>query len=482
VAITGTDRGTGSENTSTSSLAISPTSNFTTGSTGILAIAIDNGNTTTSQFTQASITDSAGNIWYKRTTTPNPGSTGNGNSIDSAIYVGILTNGFTTGDNVTVSFSPNAITAKTWTLSEAAPATAGNIVIVRVVGATASVSVRTSDSQVSGAAFVGDMVFAMAGIEAGTPGLTADSDTTNGTWSTAQTVSVGSGTSGMTTTSQYKIQTTQESGQTYDISFTSNDEIARMLVLSEVPPKTRLARGPSTTDATTTVTFEFPIASGSLAVLCLGGDNANTTGPGAAGNFPSSLTDSRSNTWTRQVNDVQDPGAANAGAEVAIYTSVLSTGIQLADTVGITYVNASVVAKCVTVFEFSDATAHNASGSGGAASTSTPSVTTSSITNGHYVIGFLAAEGNTSFTTMTDDSDTSNGSWSTGVQCYSGTSNTPGATVFLTLAQYKKVTATGTQTYNPGFTGTSDLVLAWSDLTSAAASTDTSTGFFNFFT
>jgi hypothetical protein len=54
--------------------------------------------------------------------------------------------------------------------------------------------------------------------------MTADSDTSNGTWSTAQTGTAGNATSAsnIEIISQFKIQTTTTSTQTFNIGITAN--------------------------------------------------------------------------------------------------------------------------------------------------------------------------------------------------------------------------------------------------------------------
>ena len=70
---------------------------------------------------------------------------------------------------------------------------------------------------------VGDIVIGCAGGE-GNSTRTGDADTTNGTWSTAQQVGFGTTTSAQQVISQFKVQTTTASTQTYNPTFaTSHD-------------------------------------------------------------------------------------------------------------------------------------------------------------------------------------------------------------------------------------------------------------------
>ena len=140
-ALSGADRGAGANNSSEASTTITPSSNFTTGSTGILSWHGDNANGT-SLNTPTSITDSKGNVWYRRLTLPNPAALGNNNSIESAIYMGWLVNGLTTSDTIVMTYTNANVTAKGWTLTEATPAVSGNPVFARITAVKSSVNTR----------------------------------------------------------------------------------------------------------------------------------------------------------------------------------------------------------------------------------------------------------------------------------------------------------------------------------------------------
>ena len=112
------------------------------------------------------------------------------------------------------------------------------------------------------------------------------------------------------------------------------------------------------------------------------------------------------------------------------------------------------------MFEFSDATG----GAGVGATTGTPSVTTTSIANGDYVIGMVAAEGDN---TINADTDTVNGSWSSQARSLAGPIGTSGTSI---SAQYKKVTAAGTQTFDPTLNATQDIIYGWIEVTAPAVS------------
>jgi hypothetical protein len=200
------------------------------------------------------------------------------------------------------------------------------------------------------------------------------------------------------------------------------------------------------------------MAIGSTCALLWGGKNAN----GSSTNLSSStLTDSRSNTWTLRQNALYS-GTANQRVESGIYTSTLTTGIQIGDTVTITY-TASLSVKMWIVFEFPAATAYSNSGKDAAGTTGTsPSITTASISNGHYVVGLVTNQNNND--TITFDTDTSNGSWSSGVMVNASSTNT-------LVTQYKRVTGTATQSYDLTVPS-SNYISSWVDLTAPVVATN----------
>jgi len=229
------------------------------------------------------------------------------------------------------------------------------------------------------------------------------------------------------------------------------------------------ARGTGT-DATSGTTIAVlpnaTIAAGSFGVLVLAIDNAGSGGATPAS--PTSFTDAKSNTWTRQINPIQDPAGASAGVELAFYTSPITTALLSSDSSTITFAGGVSVASSAWAFwevvptaTFSIQYVTGAAGAGG--SDNVPSVTTSSITSGDVVIGGGGAE---SADTWGGDADTTNGSWSTHQHTAAGT-GTSGMSV---TTQSKVVTATATQTYNPSLTA-ADRILGWVQLTETATPT-----------
>lgn len=191
--------------------------------------------------------------------------------------------------------------------------------------------------------------------------------------------------------------------------------------------------------------------SGAFAVLCVVYDNS-----GASGADPfSSITDTKSNTWTSRVVNLYDPGSASAGVCMRIFTTTLNSSFTTSDYATFNLTN-SAQSKAWSYHEVTTsggAVVYSESGKNTGSSGSTPTVTTSTIPNGSMVIGSAGSEATN---TWVGDADTTNGSWSTH-QTDGANAGTGGVGH---SSQRKIVTATATQTYNPTQTS-SDQVLAW---------------------
>lgn len=215
MALTGTDRGTGTHNTAATSFTAVPASNFADGM-AVMCIAADNAASSGVQFGTWTVTDTKGNTWTLRQNAlvdPGAASAGQAGAIFTTPQNGGL---LTTGDTITVSFGSDTPTAKTWTLMEVT-AGAGNTVGYVTGGVGTGGTGTTSPTITTGTIPVGDMAIAALFLEAGTTEVvTGDADTTNGSWSTKQTAQIGTTTSGSVCSTQRKVQTTTGSAQTYN--------------------------------------------------------------------------------------------------------------------------------------------------------------------------------------------------------------------------------------------------------------------------
>lgn len=219
MALDATDRGTGSNTTASTTVQISPASDYNTGSMAILALAYDNsGGGGADPF--SSITDNVGNTWTSRQNSlRDPGAASAGCVL--RIFTCNPTSALLASTIITVTFTVNT-TAKSWTLSEVIPAAGSNAEYVTgnvANGASTTPTINTTSIT------NGNLVFGATSIE-NTSVITAeDSDTTNGSWVTQQTINAGTGTTGIQVSSQYKIVTATGT-QTYNLTISTSSDWA----------------------------------------------------------------------------------------------------------------------------------------------------------------------------------------------------------------------------------------------------------------
>ena len=440
MALTFTDRGTGGNNSTATTIVITPATDLAAGSTGIIAIAMDNANAASSNLTSAPYTDTAGNVWYVVQDTV----AGTANSLAEAVILkSLLTANFTTSKSLTVSLAVTCI-AKAWAIVEVIPGTAGTVALLgaaNTVAAPASSAPSIITTELSNGHGILGIGFSESDDQ-----WAGDADTTNGSWSTMQHAGFGTGAAGMSILTQTKVCNAYGL-QTFNPTLTNPfDCKVTWMQFVEADPKARTLDTQGNTVSSTTATFRTPMAAGSMAVLCISADNMGTNG--SSTNFPSSLSDSKSNTWTLQYNDLFDNGIAGAGVELAVYTSVLTTPLAIGDTVTWTYTIANVPVKCWAVWEFAPQNGGAMSfvgfGTAVGSTTGSPTVTTSlAVTANDYIIGLCGLESGNSFA---GDAGTTNGTWKTALSTGNGTSGTNAMSL---CTQWKQVTATATQTYNP---------------------------------
>ena len=213
----------------------------------------------------------------------------------------------------------------------------------------------------------------------------------------------------------------------------------------------------------TTATFSpaSNFASGSWAVCCIAINNSNTNG-GAYSTF--TLTDSLGNTWTRRVSVLNDPVGANAGVEGAIFTTSMNGGTLTTGTTITVTTNVATTRRCITLMEVVPTGGETISYVTGGSSTYTgisPTITTGSITNGNMVVAAMFNEYGDDLV-VTQDSDTTNGTWST-QQTIGSIAAATGSGISI-ASQRKVVTSTATQTYNPTMGDSNDMCLGWIQL------------------
>lgn len=205
MALTGTDRGSGTHNTAATSFTATPGSNLTAGAMAVMVIASDNAGSVGAAMATFTVTDTKSNTWTRRQSPINdPGSANQGT--EGAIFTTPQNGGaLTTGDTITVSFGSDTPTAKTWTLMEVT-AGAGNTVTYVTGGTGTSGTGTTSPTITTGTITDTNMVIAALFIEAGTAMvITQDGDSTNGSWSAQQNAQIGSGAAGQCVASQRKV-------------------------------------------------------------------------------------------------------------------------------------------------------------------------------------------------------------------------------------------------------------------------------------
>lgn len=470
--ITVADRGTGTSNTSGTSLVITPNATMTAGNTAVVFIGMDNTGATPN-ISASSFTDSAGNKWYVY---QDKASSTAGNNVEGAILASLLTANLGTGGNVTVTLT-GAVTAKVWSIVEVTP-TSGNIALPGSYLVQANSTASTAPLIASGGVTFlqaspsnGDCFIGMVAVESDDLFTVFDSDTTNGSWSTAQHIGVGSGVTGQSIATQWKVVSAYGTQSMGDTISTSRNWRGGFLILTDTDPKARAAGSGGASESTTSIPVSLPLAVGSVGVLGLAADNAGASGTTA--NLPSSITDSAGNTWTQRQTGIRSGGGvASDGIEVGLYTSVLTSALNPGATLPANYGVATTI-KAWTMWEFAPVSAGTMSyvtgGMGTGVASTTPSFTTgSSIVNGDYIVGMMGAEGNNSFV---GDATSTNGAWKPKAVSATGSALAGGCTI----SQYKKVTATATQTYSPTQSVANDTMMGWVELNEAATPTPTPT-------
>ena len=237
MALTGTDKGTGGNNTASSSLTCSPSSNLSAGALAVLVVAYEN-TFVSGLDPYSSISDSQGNTW-----TPQQNALYDPLNAGDGVVVRIFTSpqdvgALTTGDTITISL----LAAARWafTLQQFT----GDGTPVYGSGGVGSGSNTASPTVTTSSIAKDDAVVGAGGAE-DADSWTGDSDTTRGSWSTKQSIGFGFGTSGVTVVSQYKVTNTSSGTQTYNptLEFTADCILAWISVHDPgAPPGSQAVR------------------------------------------------------------------------------------------------------------------------------------------------------------------------------------------------------------------------------------------------
>lgn len=212
----------------------------------------------------------------------------------------------------------------------------------------------------------------------------------------------------------------------------------------------------TTSSSTLATTASVTAAAGTWLYVALACDNNGTNGdPSVATN---SISDSASNTWTNRVLLNNDPGAAAAGITLAIWTCEVTNALTNG-TITISF-SPNTTSKTFVVQRLTPGSGEKVvyvdTGAGATGSSNAPTINSTSVAADDVIFGAIAIEGND---TITGDSDTSNGTWSTQ---YTQVANTGTVLTSVRIAtQYKAVTSTSSQTYNVSYTTARDYAINW---------------------
>lgn len=203
----------------------------------------------------------------------------------------------------------------------------------------------------------------------------------------------------------------------------------------------------ATTIAATVVTAD--VAAGNLLVAWVVFDNTGTSTPTVSS---VSKPGGDGGTWTKLTSFDSPTATAAAGLRGELWGIVTTTAWPVSTAVTAT-LSASVDDRTILLAEFSGASLtvrHAASASAAAVTTQSVAISTG-LASGDLVVGASGQE--FGGMTWTADTDTINGSWSSAYTTASGTGTSADMSSIL---QYKIITASGAQTYNPASNQSSD--------------------------
>ena len=221
MALAITNRGTTGSTASDLVINILPTGNFATGSMGVIAVAYDNSRTggATDNLPDGAITVDLGNTWTKRQSRVVDPASANAGTWTTIFTTNQNAETLTTSTKIKGTFTTTASPAKAITLTEIS-SNVGGTPTYQTGATTGFTSTTLAPTITSGSITSGDVIFGACGIEHGSITMTADSDSSSGTWSTQQNAGFGSTTSGQQIASQAKV-TTGTATQTYNLGLSA---------------------------------------------------------------------------------------------------------------------------------------------------------------------------------------------------------------------------------------------------------------------
>lgn len=267
MALTRTALGTAATTTTgtTATFTLGGSDSVSVGDLIVVCVAIDNTGASGAAPATLTVTDSAGNTYTLRSSGLQDPSTASAGAY-GAIFT--ATAQFTLGSSSTITVTTGSAAAIAMTVQKFS-AGAGNIAQYDTNGGNAGSN--TTATVTTGSITNGGAVVGMAAIERGNStknlAVTADSDTTNGSWTTQQTAqgnNSSTSTADMTVVSQSKIVTATAT-QTYNISWTTaTDFVIRYITITEVSSAQTLSVpvfASSSTLNAPTVSSTFPLPS-----------------------------------------------------------------------------------------------------------------------------------------------------------------------------------------------------------------------------
>ena len=180
-----------------------------------------------------------------------------------------------------------------------------------------------------------------------------------------------------------------------------------------------------------------------MVLVVVAADNNGTNGASSTG----SVSDSKSNTWSTVRTQNYDPGVAAAGVTLTMFSTVVTTALTTSDTVTVTF-SPDTTSKAMLAWKVVAPSGYKPSlvAADGSGITNTSQNRALTIAVGNTVFG---AQGFATNATVTGDTDTFRGAWSS---VYSAIADTGTASTSMSLISQSK-NPTGTSSSQQNFTG-----------------------------